>query len=403
MVTSSMRSMAARLPAPDLDALPYLFANLPRRLRVALHEHMQRGTLLALLAAGGLRFVGPWWAALLVGLAGVVGVTSLLYIRAKRAWLPSYLGRGEDAGSARRLHGEVCYVVAIDGSFGPFAPAPGSAEDDELWGAVAGALAELQRALAWIEDQAKARGRGVAFRRLGGVLHFWELAPEDLPPKQWTEDEPRSFDRLQAFMEARARSIRSTVPHAQFFVVVLTKDRVRSGFAVQSSRDAEVEEIEHCVCPIEFTAVEFAHEVLHLFGARDLYQVTRGPAGYVSARKHLLDLARAQVPSGTLESSIMARTTCLDDVTIDAYTERATGLTRDAGVDARDQPSPVLGRSKRSTELAWGNAVRFRFWSWTLASLAILIPWSAPRALLMGGAVAAEVARTLALHIALRR
>jgi hypothetical protein len=145
--------MVAKLFLRDPAAVPYVLAYLPRGLRVALDAHMLRGTLLVLLAAGGARFVGPWWAALLVALVGVVGVMSLLYVRVERAVLPSFFGDREDAGSARRLHGEVCYVVAIDGSFGPFEPTPGSVEDDELSVAVAGALVELQRALAWIEDQ----------------------------------------------------------------------------------------------------------------------------------------------------------------------------------------------------------------------------------------------------------
>jgi hypothetical protein len=373
----------------------YLSAWIPRGLRIALLERVRREGVLACIAAAGLRFVVPWWAALLVLLVGVAAAVARALAREEKVLLPSFLSHWENAGSARKLRGDVCYVVALDGSFNPFQPTLGSEDAYQLGGNVADALVELQRGLAWLEGQAQDRGHTVAFHRLDGVLRFDELSHDDT--------RNRLALRLKPVIEARTRSLRSSRPHAQFFVVVLTNVPVRD-FAVPSTCDVEGDEIEFCVCHVESRARTFAHEVLHLFGAQDFYPETEGSPPYVSARARLLDLARAKVPSGHLDSSIMACNTGLDDATLDVYTERAVGLVPAAGApvtmgDFPTKPSGPFGavehRPSRSAAAAALNAVRIRQWPWWLALLAILVPWPAPRALLLGGALAAELVRRL--------
>ncbi len=57
-----------------------------------------------------------------------------------------------------------------------------------------------------------------------------------------------------------------------FFVIVLTSGGYYRACALPTSRMEDTPDpAEFCVCPETETAITMAHEILHLFGARDLY------------------------------------------------------------------------------------------------------------------------------------
>jgi hypothetical protein len=164
-----------------------------------------------------------------------------------RRWMSlGFLGLGRDRGSARRLVGDVPFVL--------FEATPG--------GSVRPAPRALSEALTFLRKEALRYGHG---------LRFHPLTDRPLP-LTYPGRRPRGR-RLQSLVATRIRRMRWLTGRAAFALILV--DVPGEAWAVPEWH-RPLGCVEYCVCSRSSSAGILAHEILHLFGAMDLYVPKRG-------------------------------------------------------------------------------------------------------------------------------
>ena len=219
-----------------------------------------------------------WWVAGPAALAALVGAAFLAaHIEDRylvRAFLRCYLPPSV-------LSGEVRYAVAYDSP--PTKPA---------W-----VLPRLEEGLAFIQRQAAEYGHSVRF--------------ENLTPEPIVIEGPKLYDRSIEGLDHHAvdafrAEIDERIPSDAAFVVLITSERRIVPSASPRTRFAPRERA-IALCHSDVEPRVYAHEILHLFGARDLYFKKAGPASVAvnAALAHFLSNARRQTGVDVAEHSIM--------------------------------------------------------------------------------------------------
>ena len=191
-----------------------------------------------------------WWS---LALGAVLVALSLASAFGLGRWLStySYFRAARDRGTARTLVGRHRYELHFDG------PLP---DDDAL----ARTRARIEVALTWLREQAAGYGHHLEFECVGIESELGELSPR-------IDDRDR-LDRGQVAALGKRLHARSG-DRDLAFVIVFTREGGYRACASQTSGDIEEpDQLEYCVCPLdESWPCTIAHELLHLFGAQDLY------------------------------------------------------------------------------------------------------------------------------------
>lgn len=209
------------------------------------------------LAAYGLaHFVVPWWAAL-AGLAGIVTVAILRFEKwDRRRYVWAFFNLRRNVGSATVLTGKVHYAVV-------FVRPTHRAKNR-----VRHAMAELEGALGYLSTEAQRYGKTITFENvlespLYLVLRRPKAVGRNLLEDGFTKELGKKIGCLPIAEMSETKN---------FFLVAFTSGGDYRACAMPKSRlDDDRDGIEYCVCPDGETATTIAHEILHLFGARDLY------------------------------------------------------------------------------------------------------------------------------------
>ena len=175
----------------------------------------------------------------------------LTYRWMQQSYLEAFFGARRDVGTAGRLVGEIDYRVV-------FLVGRNRCVADETE-----KLERLAEGLGYLTREAERYGRQLRFQSAGEplVVPFRKLQArraDDLPS-------PRQLRLLDE--KLMRLPIWSARPGREFFLVVLSHVEHRS-YARQARHNGERE---YCVCAENSEAQVVAHEILHLFGARDLY------------------------------------------------------------------------------------------------------------------------------------
>lgn len=166
--------------------------------------------------------------------------------RFRRAMSLAFIGLGRDRGSARRLIGDVPFVI--------FEATPS--------GKVRAPPAALSEAFTFLRREAL---------RHGHSLRFHALTDRPLP-LTYPGRRPRG-KRLQSLVATRIRRMRWLTGRAAFALVLV--DVPGEAWAVPEWH-RPLGCVEYCVCSRSASAGTLAHEILHLFGAMDLYVPRNG-------------------------------------------------------------------------------------------------------------------------------
>ncbi|MEM6291136.1 MAG: DUF4240 domain-containing protein [Myxococcota bacterium] len=256
-------------------------------------------TLGAIVAAWALL---PWYGGLLVS-AGCVGalIAWVFSVNTSRT-VGGFVSRGRSVGNATQLVGEVEVALVC---VRPSGSRPCSWDEGET-----------DAALALLCDEAARHGVELSFRRVEAAQEVLEL-PSLLG--RFDAYDPESIRVLEQVVDA-------ATPSNNGFALVLTTEHACTPTAWMSTR-LRSRSLEFCVCPRSASAETIAHEILHLFGAQDLY-VSERPGSMTW--QGILDDVTAYVHSITGEditqTSLM---TNLDGpgLTVDPLTAAAVGWT----------------------------------------------------------------------------
>lgn len=132
----------------------------------------------------------------------------------------------------------------------------------------------LRSACAWLTQQARAHGVALDFRHERLPDLPWDHAFQQVSIRDLESDENR---RVRQDMEASIERVvaahlasSQAAPGSYFVVAHVEQDDV--GYAVNASNSLNDRiDLEICVCSGSSLPGTYAHEILHLFGARDLY------------------------------------------------------------------------------------------------------------------------------------
>lgn len=132
----------------------------------------------------------------------------------------------------------------------------------------------LRSACAWLTQQARAHGVALEFRHERLPDLRWEHA---VPPISICHPDSDEDRRVRQDLEASVARVvaehlasRQATPESYFVVVHVEQDGV--GYATSAANSLnDVTDLEICVCSGSALPSTYAHEILHLFGARDLY------------------------------------------------------------------------------------------------------------------------------------
>jgi hypothetical protein len=187
--------------------------------------------------------------------------------RFDRAWV---CANEYDVGSAKRLAGRcVVFQVFVGPQWQP--------EEKRR------AQRAVRAACDWLEQQATAHG--ISLRLITGpeavcVLESVRRPAHSLTrPDRWhayCEEEDRARRELEALRPAWEKELAQRVAQleepADNYCLVAHLPHRRTGFAMPARNDLEMERrLEVCACGRKSAARVYAHELLHLFGAPDLY------------------------------------------------------------------------------------------------------------------------------------
>jgi hypothetical protein len=230
-----------------------------------------------------------WWALVLVPVqCGLTGAALIRWIVRFNAL--TYLRRAKNLGSAAVLHGELRYELHFD-------------EPEPSERTVARTRARVEVALAWLREQAAAYGHEVRFR-----CTAIEHGISERPLTTCESELPEHAHLIELRRGVRRRLAERVDDRRPAFVLVFT---AAAGYRACAwpSRSPSDDPLELCVCPLASWPGTIAHEVLHLFGAQDLYYerpTARDPKeGSIIAVHQLLKFASTRLASWTLTRSIM--------------------------------------------------------------------------------------------------
>lgn len=286
---------AGELPAAARHGEPRPSAPQPLELRLAAlfdprnsstPAWMFRGALLLMLVIFVVSFAWfGWWAWLIIPIAiPLVFAVDVRLVTRHRAM--QLLDRARATGSAKLMRGRHRYELH-------FAGEPPDA-DFEL------AQARVAIALAWLVEQARSYGHELQFE-CTAIEH-------GLTKRGLTRADHDTVER--AHLVELTRAVRRRVAERErpsFVIVFMPETGVR---ACALPRHDQTDELELCVCPLDGSwPGTIAHEILHLFGAPDLYfdeptPHDRNTAAIIELHS-LLSLAHHRIASWSLTRSVM--------------------------------------------------------------------------------------------------
>lgn len=188
----------------------------------------------------------PWYGGLLVATGCVASLLAWLYRAATRRNVGGFVSRARSVGNATQLVGEIDVTVVCVRPSGSLS----TGWDD----------GEVPAALTLLRNEADRHGVDLSFRRVEETREELEL-PSLLG--RFDEYDPEAIETLKQVVDA-------ATPQRNGFVLVLTTENACTPTAWQRARWANPS-TEFCVCPRNASAETIAHEILHLFGAQDLY------------------------------------------------------------------------------------------------------------------------------------
>lgn len=205
----------------------------------------------------------PWWGAILACVGSLAAAATLLLEVAKRRDVGAFAGRARSIGNARTLVGDIDVAIV-------HARRVGSAQVRSA------AERTISEAFSFLTAEAQRHGVQLRFRRT--------------PPDPIALETPAlrchaSYDYDPESIDWLERSVEPLTPPGNGFALVITSEWGCTGIARRATRFSP-SGVEFCLCPDNASAATIAHEVLHLFGAHDLYPLQR-PGG----RTHT-DIAR---------------------------------------------------------------------------------------------------------------
>jgi len=280
-VRSTFPALWARYCAPgprDAALLSWLFTTEERVSRA----RKSRASIALVLVSSGLAIrCLPWWAAVFACAGSVAVWASLLIALERRRWVGGFVSRARAVGHADRLVGDVDVSVVYAHPDGARVPKA----DDKVSAALAFLVAEAQR-----------HGVELRFRRT--------------PSEPIVLNTPKLHDaNIDAYAPAAIawleRSLAPLLPEGNAFVVVITSERQCVPSAWHATR-FRPRELEFCVCPVDASPKTIAHEILHLFGARDLYRPL-GPGGRTpdDVAREVAAFIESVTGENILETSVM--------------------------------------------------------------------------------------------------
>ena len=205
---------------------------------------------LAVLMSGML----PWWLIIISLPAAYIGFIQICIYGGKE-FVRGFFSTLRRRGHADRLVGKIGYSVVLAGPRKrPFAT-------------IGKTLKEVRSGFRFLEGEASRFGQRLEFQSAKRRPDFIEIEKPDLSASNCLE--PAALDRI--YEAVAALPVWAEADRFDgFFVIVLTQ---WAGYRAQAlcAHPANDREKEICICPSIATASTYAHEVLHLFGAMDLY------------------------------------------------------------------------------------------------------------------------------------
>ena len=257
-----------------------------------------------------------WYGGFLVTAGFVAAFIAWAYRTAIRRNVGGFISRARSVGNATQLVGEVDVAVVCVRPSGT----RGIGWDE----------GEVGAALTLLRNEAHRHGVDLSFRRVEEVREELEL-PSLLG--RFDAYDPEALQTLKLVVDA-------ATPRRNGFVLVLTTEHACTPTAWVRSRWADPS-TEFCVCPRNASAETIAHEVLHLFGAQDLYVSERtGSMTWGDILDDVTGYVHDITGEDITQTSLM---TNLDDagLSVDPITAAAIGWTdRVAG-----HRVPLFGRS----------------------------------------------------------
>ena len=213
-----------------------------------------------------------------------------------------FVSRARSVGNATHLVGEIDVTVVCVRPSGSVS----NGWDD----------GEVAAALTLLRNEADRHGVDLSFRRVEETREELEL-PSLLG--RFDEYDPEAIETLKQVVD-------SVTPQRNGFVLVLTTEHACTPTAWPRTRWAN-QSTEFCVCPRNASAETIAHEVLHLFGAQDLYVSERpGSMTWADILEDVTGYVYAITGEDITQTSLM---TNLDEtgLSVDPLTAAAIGWT----------------------------------------------------------------------------
>ncbi|MEM8930739.1 MAG: hypothetical protein AAGE94_06160 [Acidobacteriota bacterium] len=208
-------------------------------------------------AALSTRFV-PWWVAFGAAVIGLGALFAAFYRHLTRvSLLRHFFSAWRRQGIANELVGRIGYVVVFAGPEGDHAVDRSQPRQ------------RLRQGLDFLADEARRYGREVSFEEVEEARFLIVDPPAEPSEGSVAPEAKEMLYQAGATLPCWARADEFD----GFFAFVVTTWEDLRAFAVPFGRRRSMSRADRelCVCSSTDPASTFAHEVLHLFGARDLY------------------------------------------------------------------------------------------------------------------------------------
>lgn len=155
------------------------------------------------------------------------------------------------------------------------------------------------------------------------LVRFWNEGSE------WITDQ--AAQAISRQLASRLKPRAEMEPLGYFYAVFTPVVEQRGKAVVEGSCPLSAAQAEICLLPLDSSAAVIAHEVLHLFGARDLYTKS-SPSGVENPAQARPEELKTALSREQLEMSVMYRVDRpLDELAVDPATAYAVGWRDDIG------------------------------------------------------------------------
>jgi hypothetical protein len=269
--------------------------------------------LIVLASFTSLWFFLTWWIALIISVLGIPFFALRIGIHDVRRIIRNHFRDSRDVGSAKKLVSTVFYLMVMVRQSTRHIARVGRAQN------------QLDRALRFLESRAKEYGKQLEFISMSDE-------PVDVVMEQASADEcrldGRFLDKLRTKMSSEVMQSCDASNLNRFFIVFTNKGEPYRACAIREHQNSPPNNHpEFCVCPDDSNATTIAHEILHLFGAQDLYEEgTENSKERDRFLRNLRGFLELDYGEGNLDSSIMFKPSRgIEENTIDQATAYSVG------------------------------------------------------------------------------